>query len=112
MTNLKKTKRRYNSKRRQAQARETRRQITEAARMLFTERGYSGATIEAIAQEAGVATETVYAVFGNKRAILVHLVNISVGGDESHCCSGQNHKPYSKKTTLGNNCICSLKIFR
>ena len=82
MTQLKKPKRRYNSTRRQTQARETRRQITEAARNLFTERGYAGATIESVAQEAGVAPETIYAVFGNKRAILAHLIDISVGGDD------------------------------
>ncbi len=72
----------YNSARRQAQARETRRQIIEAAHQLFTENGYAGATIEAIAQEGGVAPETVYATFGNKRSILVALVNNLVGGDD------------------------------
>jgi AcrR family transcriptional regulator len=82
MTQPEKPKRRYNSTRRRAQARETRRQITEAARKLFTERGYTGATIEAVAQEAGVAPETIYAVFGNKRAILAHLIDISIGDDD------------------------------
>ncbi len=75
-------KRRYDSSRRKQQAQQTRRQIIEAARQLFIERGYSGATIEAIAQAADVATETVYAAFGSKRAILSRLVEISVGGDE------------------------------
>ena len=75
-------KRRYDLSRRKEQARQTRRQILDAARQLFIERGYSGATIEAIAQAAGVATETVYASFGSKRAILSRLVEISVGGDE------------------------------
>ncbi len=82
MTQSKKPKRQYNSTRRQAQARETRRQIIEAARRLFTESGYAGATIEAIAREGGVAPETIYAVFGNKRTILADLIDISVGGDE------------------------------
>ena len=81
MTQPEQPKRRYNSTRRQAQARETRRQIVEAARKLFTERGYTGATIQAVAQAAGVAPETIYAVFENKRAILAHLVDVSVGGD-------------------------------
>ncbi len=72
----------YNSTRRQAQARETRRHVAEAARRLFAERGYAGATVEAVAQEAGVAVETVYAIFGNKKAILSHLVDVSVVGDE------------------------------
>jgi AcrR family transcriptional regulator len=76
------TKRKYDSTRRQAQARSTRREIVEAARRLFFSSGYSGTTIEMIAREAGVATETVYAVFGNKMAILTKLVDISIVGDD------------------------------
>jgi AcrR family transcriptional regulator len=75
-------KRKYDSSRRQAQARETRRQIVEAARSLFIKRGYNGTTIDAIAQAAVVAPETVYAIFGNKRKILSHLMDISIGGDD------------------------------
>ena len=81
MTQSSKPKRRYNSTRRQAQANETRRQIIEAARKLFSMQGYSGATIDLIAQEAGVSSETVYAIFGNKRTILSNLIDTSVGGD-------------------------------
>jgi AcrR family transcriptional regulator len=76
-------KRRYNSTRRQAQAAETRRQIVEAARGLFAEHGYAGTTMEMLARASGVAVETVYAIFGNKRAILARLVDVSVGGDEA-----------------------------
>ena len=68
-------KRKYDSTRRQSQADETRRQILTAAHRLFTERGYAGATIEAIAAQAGVAPETIYAVFKNKGKILASLVN-------------------------------------
>jgi len=75
-------KRTYNSNRRKAQANQTRMLIVEAARKLFSERGYSGATMEAIAKDAGVAVETVYATFGNKREILSTLVDISVVGDD------------------------------
>jgi AcrR family transcriptional regulator len=75
-------KRKYNSARRKAQASETRLNIAEAARKLFFERGYAGATIDAIAQEAGVATETIYAIFGSKSAILAFLLDISIGGDD------------------------------
>lgn len=71
------SKRKYDSTRRQAQASETRRQILEAAYKLFIERGYAGTTIESIAEEAGVALKTVYAVFKNKWKILVTLLNIS-----------------------------------
>jgi AcrR family transcriptional regulator len=82
MEEVKASKRRYNSTRRQQQAGETRRQILETARRLFLERGYGGATIEAIATEAGVAVETVYAAFRNKRTILSRLVDVSVVGDD------------------------------
>jgi TetR/AcrR family transcriptional regulator of autoinduction and epiphytic fitness len=75
-------KRTYDSSRRKEQARQTRRQITEAARILFVVRGYSGATMESIAKEADVAVETVYASFGNKRAILSHLIGVSLVGDD------------------------------
>jgi len=77
-----KPKRAYNSTRRQEQARQTRRQITQAARLLFEERGYTGATIDAIAQAAGVAPESVYSNFGSKRKILAHLLEIAIGGDD------------------------------
>ncbi|MFH2039630.1 MAG: helix-turn-helix domain-containing protein [Chloroflexota bacterium] len=76
------SKRTYDSSRRKKQARQTRLQIIEAARKLFTERGYSGATIEAIAQEANVAVETIYASFGNKREILTRLISVSLVGDD------------------------------
>ena len=75
-------KRGYDSTRRQAQAVETRRQILEAARALFTERGYVGTTMEAIAREGGVAVETVYSAFGTKRAVLSRLVSIAIVGDD------------------------------
>lgn len=75
-------KRKYDSSRRKMQAQETRRQIAVAARSLFFVRGYSGTTIDAIAQAADVASETVYAIFTNKRNILSYLMDISIGGDE------------------------------
>lgn len=75
MTKSNPPKRKYDSTRRQAQAEETRRQILAASHKLFMERGYAGATIEAIATEAGVAPETIYAVFKNKKKILVNLIN-------------------------------------
>jgi len=55
---------------RQRQARETRSRVVAAARQLFEVRGYATTTIQAIAQEAGVAVPTVYDAFGSKRGIL------------------------------------------
>jgi AcrR family transcriptional regulator len=85
MTKSKSPKREYDSSRRRAQANETRRHILEAARKLFMERGYAGATAEAIAAEAGVAAQTIYAIFKNKKKMLVSLMNVSpITGVEDH----------------------------
>ena len=85
MPKLKSSKREYDSTRRQAQADETRRRILEAARKQFMERGYAGATAEAIAAEAGVAAQTIYAIFKNKKKLLISLMNVSpTTGNEDH----------------------------
>ena len=65
----------YYSLVRQRQANQTRARIAIAARNLILDKGYTAATIEAIAREAGVATPTVYAVFGSKRRILTELID-------------------------------------
>jgi AcrR family transcriptional regulator len=64
----------------QRQADETRTRIAEAARKLILGPGYGAATMEAIAREAGVATPTVYAVFGSKRNILAELIDRAAFG--------------------------------
>src|SRR2546430_16486753 len=57
--------------------------ILDAAQRLFTDRGYAPTTMEAIASEAGVATDTVYASFRNKSGLLRNLLEVRVGGDDS-----------------------------
>ena len=75
-------KRSYSSAKRQAQARETRRAILDAAHELFVAHGYAVTTIHAIAERAGVAVQTVYAVFGNKREMLRQLIETTITGDD------------------------------
>jgi AcrR family transcriptional regulator len=52
------------------QAGVTTRRILDAARRRFVEDGYAATTLRAIAADAGVAVQTVYAVFGSKANIL------------------------------------------
>ncbi|WP_235870778.1 TetR/AcrR family transcriptional regulator [Rhodococcus xishaensis] len=59
-----------------------RRKILAAAGTLFTTTGYASTTIKAIAGEAGVAVQTVYFVFGNKRSVLAALLDTSIAGDD------------------------------
>lgn len=75
-------KRPYASAKREAQARETRAAILAAALELFVSTGYTATTIQAIADRAGVAVQTVYAVFGNKRELLRQLIESSIAGDD------------------------------
>ena len=75
-------KRPYSSAKREAQAQETRRAILSAALDLFVASGYSATTIQAIADDAGVAVQTVYAVFGNKRELLRQLIESTITGDD------------------------------
>ena len=53
--------------------------------------------MESIAQEAGVAVETVYASFGNKRAILSALIGVSVVGDDEPTPLLQREGPLAVK---------------
>jgi TetR/AcrR family transcriptional regulator of autoinduction and epiphytic fitness len=74
--------RRYVSPRRQEQARQTRRTILDAAARLFVDPGYAATPLTAVAAEAGVAVQTVYAVFGSKRRLLSDLVDVTLVGDD------------------------------
>jgi AcrR family transcriptional regulator len=76
-------KRPYRSERRREQAEQTRVRVLDAAGALFDERGYERASIALIAERAGVAEETVYAHFRNKRTLLGALVERAVRGRES-----------------------------
>lgn len=74
--------RRYDSRRRELAARETRRAIVSAARELFLEDGYIATTIEKIAERAGVSKPTVFASVGNKRALLKAARDLAMAGDD------------------------------
>lgn len=63
-------------------ARETRRKILAAARELFVERGYGATSLQDVADRAGVAVQTIYFVFGNKRSVLKELADVTIAGDD------------------------------
>lgn len=75
-----KSRRRYDSRRRQAQAAQTRRDILAAAHAAFVEHGYTGATLASIAQAAGVVVETIYRAFGSKATLFKAVVEAAVAG--------------------------------
>jgi AcrR family transcriptional regulator len=79
---VKATGRSYDATRRVARARHTRRTIIEAAIRLFTAQGYGATTLQAIADEAGVAVQTIYATLENKPTILAEALDVAIAGDD------------------------------
>src|SRR4051812_22819346 len=75
-------KRRYDASGRQRQALRTRAAILDAAGRLFVRDGYAATPLTAVAAEAGVAVQTLYAAFGTKRQLLSDLVDRTIAGDD------------------------------
>jgi AcrR family transcriptional regulator len=73
-----KGRRSYNSTFRREQAAITQRRILEAARRLFVARGYAYVTMSEVAGEAGVAVQTVHAVFGTKLGLAQGIVETAL----------------------------------
>jgi AcrR family transcriptional regulator len=75
-------KRRYDASHRRQAAARTRAAILEAARQLFSERGYTATPMTAIADRAGVALDTVYATVGRKPELARLLIETAISGTD------------------------------
>ena len=75
MTRILSPKRRYDSAKRRESAQQTRLRIAQSGRALFAQLGYGATSIEAIANDAGVAVPTFYAIYGSKRELLFALLD-------------------------------------
>jgi AcrR family transcriptional regulator len=64
------------------QARATRRRIVVAAADQFVAEGYGATRLDQVAQLAGVAVQTVYFHFGNKRTLLKEALDVAAVGDD------------------------------
>jgi AcrR family transcriptional regulator len=76
-----KPRRRYDSPRRAAQARQTRAAVTGAAQRLFLRDGFAATTIAAIAAEAAVSAETIYKAFGGKPGLVRAICDQALAGE-------------------------------
>lgn len=63
-------------------SRRTRAKIVAAAGELFGARGYGATSLQDVADHAGVAVQTIYFAFGNKRMLLKELVDTTIAGDD------------------------------
>jgi AcrR family transcriptional regulator len=75
--------RRYRSPRRDEQARRTRQRVLAAATELFAVDGYGATSLQAIADEAQVAVQTIYGTFGSKRQLLADALDVAIAGDDA-----------------------------
>ena len=66
----------------QARTRLARREVLDAARTLFLERGYGATTVEGISSASGIPQATVYRLFSSKHGILKALLDTSIAGDD------------------------------
>jgi AcrR family transcriptional regulator len=67
---------------RRAKAAATRLAVIQAARRCFVEAGYAGATVQAIADAAGVSRATVFNAVGGKAALLKAAYDVATVGDD------------------------------
>jgi AcrR family transcriptional regulator len=75
-----KPRRKYESRRRQEQAAQTRHDILAVAGTLFRERGYTATSMPQVAAEAGVVVETVYRAFGSKAGLFRGVIEATLAG--------------------------------
>jgi AcrR family transcriptional regulator len=105
--------RRYRSPLRAQRAAETRRALLAAAHRLFTERGWSATGMRDVAAEAGVATETVYAHFTSKRALLQAVIDVAVVGDELPVAvAGRPEFASIGRGTHAQRCSAAARVLR
>ncbi|GGV02204.1 TetR family transcriptional regulator [Actinomadura cremea] len=62
-------------------SRRTREKVIGAARELFIAQGYGATSLQEVADRAGVAVQTVYYAFSNKRTLFKDVVDASIAGD-------------------------------
>jgi len=56
--------------------------VLEAATNVFRDHGYAGATVRAVAGEAGISVPTVEALFGTKARLLKAAIDVAIAGDD------------------------------
>jgi AcrR family transcriptional regulator len=75
-------KRTYDNTTRKERSEATRSAVLVSARRLFLERGYRATTVSAVADEAGVNVDTVYALVGRKPVLLRELIEHAISGTD------------------------------
>src|SRR3954469_22438617 len=84
-------------RRRGGRGAETRRQIAQAAVRLFVHHGYTGTSMQAIADAAGVHVQTIYLAFGSKTAVLAEAAAMLVAGDDEDSATPPGERRWARE---------------
>src|ERR1051325_3679865 len=76
---------------------QTRRHVAEVAARLFVQQGYTGTSMQAIADAAGVHVQTIYLAFGNKPAVLAEAAAVLVAGEEEDAATPPEHRGWVRE---------------
>lgn len=104
-------KRSYDSRRRRQQAEDTRRRVLAAATEVFLRCGYAGATIPAIAKEAGVALQTVYRAAPGKAGLLSAAVTAAVAGGSARADVPVEERPAIRAVIEEKDPVQQLRLY-
>jgi AcrR family transcriptional regulator len=99
----------YSSPRRAQAARQTKAAILTAARDLFIIQGYAGTTVAAIAEDAGVAVDTVYAAVGRKPQVFRLLLESALSGTDEEVPALE--RDYVKQIEATSDAVAKLAIY-
>jgi AcrR family transcriptional regulator len=88
-----KPRRAYRSTKRAEQVAQKRNDILAVAGTLFRARGYAGIAMPTIAEEAGVAVETIYRAFGSKAGLFSAVIDAAVAGGASRADTPVEERP-------------------
>lgn len=93
-------KRIYDSKKRLAQAAETRNRILDSARKLFQSEGFESVTIEKLAQVSKVSMPTIYTIFQSKLGVLRALMEEALPTNQRETLVEKSKREKSAKKRL------------
>lgn len=93
------------------QAGRTRTRILEAAKRVFVERGYAGATIPRIAAEAGVAVETIYRTAPGKPGLLAAAVETALAGGRDNANLPVEQRPGIRRVIEEEDPVRKLQLY-
>jgi AcrR family transcriptional regulator len=101
--------RRYSSPLREQTAEQTRRAILDAAHARLTEHGYAGLTMRAVAADAGVALDTVYAAVGRKPVLVRLLIETAISGTDTAVAAAE--RDYVQQIRAADNARDKLALY-